>query len=550
MKNWLTKNNSILLVTGLICLYVLSVLLNLGFLNLRIEESRRAIISMEMLHSGNYVIPHTLGWEYYNKPPVFNWILAGFIKMTGSNSEFVLRLPSFIFLLMLGICHYSISRRYLTKATAALSAFFIVTSADLYFYTLSNGAEIDVFYSLIIYLQAISMFWFYEKKKYNLLFLLSWALCAIGFLTKGYPSLVFQGLTLVALCVHARSARIIFKPQQFLGVILFLLLTGSYYYAYSRYVNPSVPLVNLLNESLLKSAVGEESSGKMYRIFTYPLVLFRVLAPWCLLLLVLFNKQKFRLSDNPLVRFSILFILLNIGVYWVTGAQKTRYIIMFIPFAMTIISYIYWQTAKLYPGKVDQYLKYSGLFFCLVLIGLLILPFLYDVSWLPILAFAGLFVVFLIAFLRFRQYRIWLFLTGFILVRLTYAAIGIPAKARGEYDYEKLTKNIITKSRAQQIGYWGYPDTLNMNIVLGDTVFKWKEKPVKVIPFFIRYQMPFYFYRVTGSLVTFDTLMETGKTYISYGPLLKNKDIEPIDSFYDKQFRNYLIVFRAKPKSE
>lgn len=499
-----------------------------------------------MLHSGNYLQPHTLGWEYYNKPPVFNWILAGFIKLTGSDSEFVLRLPSFICLLILGVCHYSISRRYLTKTVAALSAFFVVTSADLYFYTLSNGAEIDVFYSLIVYLQAISIFWYYEKRNYALLFLVSWALCAAGFLTKGYPSLVFQFLTMVALCFYSKSARMMFKPQQLAGIGLFLMLTGSYYYIYSQYSNVSIPLVNLLKESLLKSAVGEESAGKMHRVLTYPLVLFRVLAPWCLLLLVLFKKQKVYLRNNSLVRFSILFIFLNIGVYWITGAQKTRYIIMFIPFAMTIISYVYWQTERENPEKLNQYLKYAGFFFGLVLIGLPVLPFFADVSWGKILPFAGLLLVFLIIFFRTRRYRIWLFITGFILVRLTYAAVGIPAKAQGEYNYEELTKNIVTKSNAQQIDYWGYPDTLNMNLVVGDTLFKWKNKPVEVLPFFIRYQMPYYFYRVTGSLVKFDTVMGKGKTYISYGPYLENREIEPIDSFYDAQFRNYLIVFRAE----
>ena len=538
------------MITGLICLYVLSVLINLGFLNLRVEESRRAIVSLEMMHSGNYVQPHTLGWEYYNKPPVFNWVLAAFIRMTGSNSEFVLRLPSFICLLILGACHYWIARKYLTKTVAALSVFFMLTSADLYFYTLSNGAEIDVFYSLIVYLQAISMFWFFERKNYLLLFLVSWSLCAVGFLTKGYPSLVFQGLTLVALCIYARSWKIIFKPQQLAGIIFFLLLTGFYYYIYSYYNNSTIPLVNLLKESLQKSAVGSETTGRMHRVFTYPLVLFRVLAPWCLLLLVLLKKQKIHIWNNSFVRFSLLFVLLNIGVYWITGAQKTRYIIMFVPFMMTIISYVYWQAEKQAPEKVDKYIKYAGLFFCLVLIGLLILPFFVDVNWWEIPVFASLMLLLLIVYFRVRRYRMWLFITGFILIRLIYAAIGLPAKGQGEFDYEELTKGIAAKSNYQQVYYWDQPDTLDMNVVIGDTLFKWKDKPVEVLPYFIRYQVPYYFYRTTGSLMEFDTAMKIGKTYVSYNPYAKNNRIEPIDSFYDKHLNKYLILFRPKAKQE
>src|SRR5262245_24401704 len=90
------RNSSFLLIAGLVVLYILSALTNLGYFNLQGEEPRRALISIEMMKSGDYVLPHALGWEYYNKPPLFNWILSGFMSITGSTSEFVSRLPSLI----------------------------------------------------------------------------------------------------------------------------------------------------------------------------------------------------------------------------------------------------------------------------------------------------------------------------------------------------------------------------------------------------------------------------------------------------------------------
>jgi 4-amino-4-deoxy-L-arabinose transferase-like glycosyltransferase len=550
VKAWAKQNQTALLIAGLIGLYVLSVLLHLGFLNLRIEESRRALVALEMIQSGNYVQTHTLGWEYYNKPPAFNWVLAGFIKVTGSHSEFLLRLPSFICLLIVGLFHYCISRRYLNKGAAALSVFFTFTSADLYFYTLSNGAEIDVFYSLVVYLQAISMFWFYERKNYILLFVVSWSMCALGFLTKGYTSLAFQFLTLIALAIYARSWKIVFKPQHIIGILSFLLLTGAYYYTYSSYNNPLVPLVNLLKESLQKSAVGSETTGRAYKFLTYPEVLFRVLAPWCLLLFLLFKRPKINFLANPLARFSILFIVLNIGVYWFTGAQKNRYIIMFIPFVMTIISYMCWRFEQQEPGKLDKYLKYTGFLFCLALIGLLVLPFFVSVEWWKILVFGIVLLTFIVFFFRVGQYRLWLCITGFVLLRFIYAAVGIPIKSKGEFNYETLAKDVAAASHFQPVYYWDRPDTLNMNVVIGDTLYKWRDKPVETVPYFIRYQVPYYFYRATGRLMKFDTTMVAGKTYVSYNPYQNNNRIEPVDSFYDKHLDQYLIVFRRKEKPE
>ena len=240
------------------------------------------------------------------------------MTLTGSTSEMVARLPSLVFLLLWALCHYFICRKWLSDRLALLSTFFMLTSADIYFYGLANGAEIDIFYSLVVYLQVISMFWFFEKKKWWSLFLLSYLFCAIGFLTKGLPSLVFQGLTLAALCVYARSARIFFKPQHLVGILFFIIVAGSYFYAYSFRGDPGIMLVNIVNESLKKSAVGEESVGKWHKILSYPILLFKLLAPWCLLLLVLFKRQRFKLFDNPLVKFSFLFLVLILEF---TGSQ-------------------------------------------------------------------------------------------------------------------------------------------------------------------------------------------------------------------------------------
>ena len=131
--NELFKRNTGILLTGLIAFYILSVLINLGELNLQGEEPRRAVVSIEMLESGEYIVPHALGWEYYNKPPVFNWVLAGFIYLAGSTSEFVLRLPSLVFLLLWAFVHYKVSSQFFSKKIALLSAFFLITVPDLFF---------------------------------------------------------------------------------------------------------------------------------------------------------------------------------------------------------------------------------------------------------------------------------------------------------------------------------------------------------------------------------------------------------------------------------
>lgn len=550
MKNWLKNNSNYLLVAGLLLLYILSVLINLGHLNLRVEEPRRALVSMGMLQSGNYMDPHTMGWAYYNKPPVFNWIMAGLMKLTGSSSAFVCRLPSVISLLVFGFFQYHFSKKYIGKRLALLSSFFVLTCADMYFYWLSNGAEIDVFYGLVVYLQAISIFWFYEKKQYAWLFICSWFFCALGFLTKGYTSFLFQFLTLAALCFYAKSLKILFKPQHLLGIFIFLLVTVPFLYVYSFSNSPGALLINLLNESLLKSAVGQESAGKFYKIFTYPLVLFRVLAPWCLILFFLLMKHQFRLLSNPLVKFSLLFIVMNIGVYWITGAQKTRYIIMFIPFVMNVVVYVVGEMEKKFQNIFNTSLKYAGFFFILVLGGLVALPFFTKANITLTIFFAVSMLGLIIHYFRFHQNRIWVFLSGVIFVRLIYASIGLPVKKRKEFDYNQMAQYLAAKNKFQEIRFWGPADTLNLDIVFIDTIYKWKNEPVLILKEQISYQVPYYLYKATGTPVVYDTVMQPGKTYIAYRPYLGNRQIDRISAYYDKQFQDSLVLFKAKSTSQ
>lgn len=368
------------LIAGLVLLYIASVLINLGYFELAGEEPRRAIISLEMLTWGSYFKPTQMGWDYYNKPVLFNWILCGFMKLTNASSEFVLRLPSFLFFLLWAFCHYRVSKRFFPKNIALLSSLFMLTSAEIFFYGLANGAEIDIFYSFIVYLQAIALFHFFLKKDWNRLYLISYFFCAIGFLTKGFPSLVFQALTLIAICHYAKSIKVLFRPAHLLGILVFFVLTGVYFFIYSQYNSPQRLLINLLNESLIKSGIGERSNKLFDKAIGYPFLLLKLVAPWSLLLLFLRKGIWREAVKNPFVRFSFLFIIYNIWVYWLTGQPKARYVYMFVPFACTILSFIYWEVSKRNSVRLNKILKYLGVVFGLVLLAIIALPFFEPVS--------------------------------------------------------------------------------------------------------------------------------------------------------------------------
>jgi 4-amino-4-deoxy-L-arabinose transferase-like glycosyltransferase len=252
----LSQRGKLYLLVGFIVFYAFAVLLHTEYYPLNGEEPRRALVALEMRNSGNFIRPTTLGWEYYNKPPLYNWLISASMFLTGTESELAIRLPALIFILVWAIVNFFLLRNFMPVKVAALSSVFLLTSLDIFLWGLSNGGEMDIFYSFIVYLQIMSIYIFNRQQKWLSLFLASYFLCALGLLTKGFPSILFQGLTLLALVVFNRSVRVLFRWQHLSGILLFFAITGSYFYIYNFYGDAGRMIINLLKESFNKSAFG------------------------------------------------------------------------------------------------------------------------------------------------------------------------------------------------------------------------------------------------------------------------------------------------------
>ncbi|HEY9364663.1 MAG TPA: glycosyltransferase family 39 protein [Chitinophagaceae bacterium] len=538
--NWIIANRKYL-IPAVIILYIISVMFNLGYTELDGEEPRRALISIEMLHSRNFISPTLFGWEYLNKPPVFNWILVLVMVVFGSAAEWVVRLPSLIFLLIWAFFHYRYMKNFLPQKVAALSAVFLLTCGEIYFYGLQNGGEIDVFYAFITYMQVIMMILFYERRNWFSLFVFSYLFCAIGFLTKGFPSLLFQVLTLVSLGLYARSFRILFGWQHLAGILMFSLIAGGYLYLYSFYNSSSRLIVNLLQEALKKTPLHEAAGSVLSNVWLYPLRIFESLLPWSLIFILFFTRKfKVQLWQNKILRFSLLFIICNVWVYWFFGMLKPRYSYMFFPFFSVILAHTFY-AYKSYSLN-EKIFNLLGFLFVLILGATLVLTFLF-----PHYLFYGLMIffillVYVIIYFKIKQQRIWFFAAGVILVRLGYAALYMPVM----YSYSKSIKyrpvisEVAKVNQNRPIVFYAPADTI---VFVIDHGFYRKDMGKMATPPEIFKQVPYYYYQATGHIVKYDTAIIENKKYFSYRPFLKNKEINELYSFFDSRMNAGFVLF-------
>lgn len=325
------------LLTAIIILIPVAFFLRLNSYQLLFEEPRRALVALEMLIADNWLIPTTNGELYYNKPPLYNWILIGFMNLFGK-AEWVIRLPSVLSVFATAALHYWISKKYISRQAALLSALFYITSADILFYFSLLG-EIDLFFALIVYAQCALIFHFYQQKQIHWLYLSSYLLTAVGVLTKGIPSLFFQAITLLVIVFLNRDLKRLFSVWHFAGIILLALTSGGYFYLYSLHHDVDPYLARLFTETFSRTAMERSIVDNFKHLFNFPVMLIKISAPWFLLfLLTLKSNWKQRLRDNPFLAFCFWFCIANGLVYLFSPGTRERYLYMFFPFVYSLLA--------------------------------------------------------------------------------------------------------------------------------------------------------------------------------------------------------------------
>jgi 4-amino-4-deoxy-L-arabinose transferase-like glycosyltransferase len=321
-------------------LVVIGLLLNLGVRPLAFEEPRRALVALEMELGDQWIVPTTNGAPYLNKPPAFNWVLLVFMRLFGSTEEWVVRLPTVVSFLLSAWLVYRIARSYVRRQTAFRAAALFLTFSHLLFKA-TLAAEIDVFYSLLVTVQAAAIYSFERRERLLPLYVISYLVAALGVLTKGVPSVAFQGVTLMVWLAHTKKLRTLVSWQHVAGLCAFALCAGGYFALYAQRADPVPFLARMFLESSDRTLAGEKHGwGALFvHAATFPLQLLWLFVPWSAFAPLLLSKD-FRsiVRENPLLRFCVLFIAANVVPYWLSPGARDRYMYMFLPFGAILVA--------------------------------------------------------------------------------------------------------------------------------------------------------------------------------------------------------------------
>ncbi|AUD04455.1 ArnT family glycosyltransferase [Spirosoma pollinicola] len=439
---------------------------HLGFMPLDTgDEARRALVSLEMMLSGDYITPTLHGERYFNKPPLYNWLIIGSYRLFGDYSSFALRFPMLVSLLLLGLTMFVVVRKYTNSTVAWVAALMTLTNGRVLLYDSMLGL-IEITFSLAIYAAMMLVYYYDRKRNYWLLYLTTYTLTALAFLLKGLPPVAFQALTLLGWFVYTRRVRLLFHPAHVVGIGVFLLITGSYYAAYfSQNAIPYQDVASvLLSESTKRTGLYFGWGPTLLHLITFPFEFIYHFAPFTLLVVLLMRRDLLpTIKKSPFVVFNALTFILTVLIYWSSPQAYGRYLIGLIPMFFTVLAYLYCEHSS--PADRGRWwVERIWLVTTLVVaVGVWTAVFYPTTRVLPGVFWKTAVISILLSGLAWQMTlnvpnRLVLMIAVFIVIRMGFNWLVLPGRATKRQFYQESATQAANQTRGHRL--YGYKTTV------------------------------------------------------------------------------------------
>jgi 4-amino-4-deoxy-L-arabinose transferase-like glycosyltransferase len=275
------------------------------------DEGRYARIPQEMLGSGDWLTPTLAGVPYFEKPPLFYWLVAGAYSLLGENETGARVVPALAAFLTVWMT-FSFGRYHFGQRAGLLAAGILATAP--LFFIFSQAVVIDMVLTACF---TATMFAFYracEAQRKTPWILATVVAASLAILAKGLLGLVLPGAIAVLTLIFRRDTetlRALLRPAP---IGLFLAITMPWF-AMMAATHP-----DFLQYFLIENHFGRFLDAEGYGIahpegpwFYLPVLLLTPL-PWSLAPFLLAGQRATRQALGLVRRDLLVFFLLWAGV--------------------------------------------------------------------------------------------------------------------------------------------------------------------------------------------------------------------------------------------
>lgn len=315
------------------------------------DEPVYAETAREMLQFQDFISPRIYGDFWYDKPPMYYWLVAGAFKIFGFG-EFAARFPSAFLAVSGTVLVYLGGRKLFNERAGLLAALVLATSLE-YFY-LGNAAVTDM--TLTFFLTAALLA--FLNQKYYLLY----GCTALAVVTKGPVALFFCGVIISLYLLATGSLNRIKTMKVVRGSVLFALIALPWYAVMYSFHGMAFIDTFLGFHNVTRFLQPEHASGAVW--YYYIPVLILGFFPWSSLLVQTFFTS---IKEKGEYRNSCIFLMIWAAVVFLffslSQTKLVSYILPMYPPLALLTGYYF---DKVWTEKRERALKYSAGVFAIV----------------------------------------------------------------------------------------------------------------------------------------------------------------------------------------
>lgn len=215
------------------------------------DEGRYAEIPREMLESGDWLTPRLNYVEYFEKPPLFYWLVASSFRLFGTHPA-AGRLVNALSALGGVFLTAWLGRRLFGERVGFLAGIILATSLDYAVAAQLLIIDTPLMFFFTATLACFAVAYFREKGwRARRWYIAAWAAAALATLTKGPMAFILPGLILLVFTARSRAWIRVREWAWGLGGGVFLLLAAPWFVAMSLR-HPEFPSFFFVHEHVLR----------------------------------------------------------------------------------------------------------------------------------------------------------------------------------------------------------------------------------------------------------------------------------------------------------
>jgi 4-amino-4-deoxy-L-arabinose transferase-like glycosyltransferase len=350
----------------------LMLLAMLGSREIWTQEHRWADIVFGMFYRHDFLHPYLNEANYYDKPLLSYWLIAGLATLTGKLSTWTLRLPSALAGLLAVWSIYRIGFVLINKRVGLLAGWLLLTTFYFIFWGKTSSADM-----LNLGGTLFAVAWYVEKRNeitffnYAVFFLI----LVLTSLCKGLVGAIVPLIVILPDMLMNQNWKKHLNSKIFLAMAPALIIYVLPFWASSHYSNGGYTengLYLVYRENVLRYFHPFDHKGP---IWTYFLWLPIYLLPWAVFFIPALFTLKSRWNDlTPNAKWLCWSVLLLFLFFTVSGSRRNYYILPLVPFAILITADWILSASSTLPNRNDWAGKIAVTFFILMFLVFDVIP--------------------------------------------------------------------------------------------------------------------------------------------------------------------------------